>query len=38
MLWDINGVNLGTFTEDIIPARGVHYPKYFVVGVDPKQT
>jgi hypothetical protein len=36
MLWDLNGMNLGTFTEDMICAKGVHHTKYFVVGVDPK--
>jgi hypothetical protein len=36
MLWDLNGMNLGTFTEDMIRAKGVHHTKYFVVGVDPK--
>jgi hypothetical protein len=36
MLWDVNGKNLGKFTEDMILAKGVHHKKYFVVGVNPK--
>ena len=36
MLWDVDGKNLGKFTEDMILAEGVHYSKYFVVGVDQK--
>ncbi|MES9834665.1 MAG: hypothetical protein ABW139_20730 [Candidatus Thiodiazotropha sp. DIVDIV] len=32
MLWDVDGKNLGKFTEDMILAEGVHYSKYFVVG------
>lgn len=36
MLWDIDGKNLGKLTEDMILAEGVHYSKYFVVGVDQK--
>jgi hypothetical protein len=36
MLWDLNGKNLGTYTEDMILAKGTHYKKYFIVGVEPK--
>ena len=37
MLWDVNGKNLGAYTEDMILAKGVHYLKYFIVGVEPNE-